>query len=294
VVFEEETMRTRYVTALVTGGFATIAFACSLSSSPPPDQSVSDFCADWAKAICQLSNGPCAFVETTCAAYQTTVCMQFVSSAQSGTREYSQSNGKACIDALNGAYGNSPSSISASTLLAVNATCSKVVIGNQAVNQPCTGDNDCTGSLVCVPVVGQSGSVCASAVTPKDAGDFCADPGDECQGDSYCAAQASGLPKCVPTPATNGPCSAAMPCGSADHCANGTCQARGGSGAPCTSNDDCSTSAAYCDTYPPAACTNGLTFARGSIDCNGIAGLDQSGGSTTSPGGGLSDAPSGG
>jgi len=257
---------------------------------------VSEFCADWAKAICQLANGSCDFVETVCAAYQTTVCTSFVSGAQSGTRQYSQIKGKACIDALNRAYGNSPSSISATTLFPLNATCSKVVVGNQTSNQPCTDDNDCSGSLICAPVVGTSGSVCVSTATPKDAGDYCADPGDQCQGDSYCAVQASGSPQCVPTPATGAACSASVPCDSSDHCVNGTCQPRALAGQACASSDDCDPSAPYCDTYPPAACTNGLTFARGSIDCNGIAGLDEAdaGSAATPPGGGSTVAPSGG
>jgi hypothetical protein len=285
-------MRTRLVTELVTGAVGMISVACSLSTAPPPDQSVSEFCADWAKAICQLSNGPCAFVESVCAAYQTTVCMHSVSAAQSGTRQYSQSNGKACIDALNSAYGNSPSSISASTLAALNATCNKAVSGNQASDQPCTSDNDCSGSLICAPLVVQSGSVCASG-TQKNAGDICG-PGDHCQGDSYCAPQTGAAPKCVPTPTTGAPCSPSIPCGSSDRCENGSCQPRALSGGLCASNDDCASSAPYCDTYPPAACTNGLTFARGSIDCNGIAGLDQSdAGTVTSPEGGSTDAPSG-
>jgi hypothetical protein len=272
-------MRTHLVTSLAAVGLGAIVVACSLSIAPPPDQSVSDFCNDWAKAKCQLGNGPCAFSETTCAAYQTTVCMNFVSAAESGTRQYKQSNGKACINALNAAYGGSPSFIPAATLLELDATCGKVVVGSQALNQSCTGDNDCSGTLVCAPVVGQNQSVCVSAVTQKDAGDFCADPGDECQGDSYCAAQAGGSPKCVPTAPTNTSCSASSPCGSSDTCQNGTCRARGGNGATCTSNADCAASAPYCDTYPPAACTTGLTFGqRGSYDCSGISGGPSGGG----------------
>jgi hypothetical protein len=271
-------MRTYFVTPLAVLGLGAIVVACSLSISPPPDDNVTDFCNDWAKAKCQVGSGPCAFPEAPCAAYQTTQCMNFVSAAQSGTREYKQSNGKACIDALNSAYGGGQTSISASTLLNVDAICGKVVVGSQALNQSCTGDNDCSGSLVCAPVVGQNQSVCVSAATPKDAGDFCADPGDECQGDSYCAAQAGGAPQCVPTPPTNAPCSAATPCGSSDTCQNGICVARGGSGATCTSSADCASSAPYCDTYPPAACTTGITFGRGGYDCNGIAGLSSSAG----------------
>jgi hypothetical protein len=272
-------MRTLLVSGFASAAVAVVAAACTLSTPPPPDQTVSEFCSDWAKAICQLSNGPCDFVEATCATYQTGVCMNNVNATLSGTRQYSQPNGKACIDALNSAYGGSPSSIPASTLFALNATCGKAVVGNQGSDMACTDDTDCTGSLVCAPLLGGGGSVCAS-VTLKDAGDICGDPGDECQGLSYCAPQPTAAPLCVPTPATGEPCSATIPCGTLDRCVSGACEPRATLNEPCASNDDCAPSAPYCDTYPPAACTTGLSFGRGSIDCNGIAGLDQSDGGT--------------
>lgn len=286
-------MWTRLVTGFVIGVLGTIAAACSNSSPPVPDQNENEFCADWAKAICQLANGPCDFVQGACTTYQTGVCMNFVNGAQSGTRQYNQGNGKACIDALNKAYGNTPSSISASMLASVRSTCNRVVVGNQQSDQSCTGDADCSGTLICASLVGQSGSVCA-AVTQKSAGDICGDPGDQCQGDSYCAPQAGVAPKCIPTPGTGASCSATIPCGSSDRCVNATCQVRAVSGGSCSSSDDCAASAPYCDTYPPAACTSGLSFARGSIDCNGIAGLGQSdGGANPTAPDGSTDASSG-
>jgi hypothetical protein len=274
VVTKSETMPTRLVAGLATVAIGMIVVACSVSGPPPPDQNESEFCTDWASAICQLSNGPCYFMASTCEAYQNTVCMSFVSAAESSTRQYNQPNGKACIDALKAAYGGSPSAISASTLADLNTTCEMAVIGDQQLNQPCSGDNDCATNLVCAPVVGTSGSLCVMGLTPKEAGDICADPGDQCPADYYCAPQAGGSPTCIATP-TTGPCSAVVPCDSADTCVNGTCVPRGGAGATCSSNDDCTTTDPYCDLYPPAQCTQGLTFARGSADCNGTAGLDQ-------------------
>jgi hypothetical protein len=268
-------MRTWLVTALAGGAFGVTAVACVVSKPPPPDENAGEFCADWAKALCQVGGGACNFDESVCETYQVGQCMNFIGAAQSGTREYSQPNGKACIDMLNSAYSGSPSSIPAATLLTIDATCNKVVVGTQMAGASCTGDGDCSGTLVCAPEVGQNQSVCVSGVTPKNLGDVCADPGDECQGDSYCAQPPSGLPKCVATAATGGLCSAGVPCGSADQCVGGVCTARGTTGASCRSNDDCSASL-YCDPYTPAQCTNGLTFARGSDDCKGIEGVDQS------------------
>jgi hypothetical protein len=261
-------MLKRLATILAASPFGVVV-ACS-GVAAPPDANVSEFCDDWAVAICQLSNGPCYFSASVCVRHQTGVCMTFVASAQSESSEYSQANGKSCIDALHNAYGDSPSSIPASTLLALNATCTAAFVGTKAAGDSCSGSNDCAGKLVCAPVVGTSTSQCTSSLTPKQIGDVCADPGDQCDGDSYCALPASGSPKCVPTPAIGDACSASVPCDSANHCVKGICEALAPSGDACASNDDCATH--YCDSYPPAQCTNGLTFARGAADCNGIAG----------------------
>lgn len=272
-------MRTRLVIALTVGALGMVAAACSSSSSsttpPPPDSTITEFCTDWGTAVCQLSS-ICQFDATTCATYQTTVCNQFATAAQaSGTRQYSQPAGKACIDALTSAYGGGPSMLSASTLASLDDTCNQAFAGNVASDKPCTSNYDCATGLTCSPIPGGTTSVCASG-SAKDAGAICS-AGDMCQGDTYCAAVSGAEPQCTAEPTTGGACSATIPCGSADYCASdNTCQTKLPVGpANCTSNSDCATG--YCDTYPPAACVTGLTFARGSIDCNGIAGLDQTG-----------------
>jgi hypothetical protein len=259
----------------------TIAAACTTTDQPPPDGSVSEFCADYAKAICQISSS-CQFDPMACATFQTGQCMTNVTSLETGTRQYNQPNGKACIDALSGAYGGSPNTISAANLAMIATTCNKIVVGDQVSDKPCTGDNDCSGDLVCA-AYGQT-FVCAP-ITQRNLGDPCADPGDQCQGDSYCAAQSGVAPQCVATAATGGSCSASIPCGTSDRCLAGVCTARAGIGDTCATNADCSPTAPYCDTFPPAVCTTGLSFARGSTDCQGILGTDEP--TTGDDGGGL-------
>lgn len=270
-------MRTRLVVALAFGALGITAVACSSSSSSstptPPDNDVTSFCADWGTAVCQISSF-CQFDATTCATNQTAVCQAFASAAtMSGARTYNQPGGKACIDALNGAYGGSPSMISAATLATLQDTCNKAFTGAVATDSNCTSNYDCVSGDTCSPIPGGTASVCASTGSSKAVGDICA-PGDTCQGDSYCAPVTNAEPKCTADPSTGGACSANVPCGAANYCAGGTCQAKLAQGAPnCTSNSDCATG--YCDLYGPpsttTACTTGLTFARGSIDCNGIA-----------------------
>jgi hypothetical protein len=267
------------------GAFGAIAIACTLSTPPPPDQTVTEFCNDYAQALCQLATS-CQFDATACTTFQTGQCMTNVGAQQGGTRAYSQQNGKQCIDLLNSKYGGNPTSISATDLASIQAICGKVVVGDVASNKPCTGDNDCANGLTCAPY--GTTMLCAN-VTQKNLGDPCVDPGDQCQGDSYCAPQPGGAPpECVATPATGAACSAGITCGSSDHCVGGTCQARGDLSAPCATNDDCSSSAPYCDTYPPAACTTGLTFGRGSADCRGIAGTNEPGATGDDGGGNVS------
>jgi hypothetical protein len=255
-----------------------VAAACSSSSSgttapPPPDSTVAEFCSDWATAKCQLSTF-CQFDATACATYQTTQCMSFASAATtSGFRQYSQPAGKACIDALTTAYGGNPSVISAATLAQLDTTCNAAFVGSVASDKPCTSDYDCTTGLTCSLIPGQSASVCGSG-SPVAAGGTCLAT-SQCPANYYCAPVTGANPQCTATPTTGGACSGAIPCGADDFCGpSGTCQAKATVGQTCSSSSDCASSAPYCDTFPPAACTTGLTFARGSIDCNGIAGMD--------------------
>ena len=148
-------------------------------------------------------------------------------------------------------------------------------MGTVATDGNCTSNYDCVSGDTCSPIPGGTASVCASAGSSKALGDICA-PGDTCQGSSYCAPVTNAEPKCTADPATGGACSTNVPCGTGNYCAGGTCAAQLQEGADnCVSNSDCTTG--YCDLYVGPApanttqCTTGLTFARGSIDCNGIA-----------------------
>ena len=291
-------MNARLYVGPIAGVLMTIAFGCS--SSPPPDQTVTEFCSDWADAYCQLSS-ICNFDVTACTTYQVGVCNAFASAAQaSGGRAYSQPAGVTCINQLKATFGGSPTTVSVSTLTTITDLCNRAFTGNQVTNKSCSTDYDCASGLVCAAsVIAPSMKVCTT-VTPKQLGAICLDPGDECQGDSYCALQQGADPQCVPTPAEGAACSATLPCGPADRCIGSTCQPLVAMGDTCASNADCATG--YCDLYPPVQCTDGLTFARGSYDCQGISGADVTSSgidagttSTVDAGGGsLADAATGG
>jgi hypothetical protein len=286
-------MNARLLLGSAFGAVASIVVACSSSSTPaPPDSTVSEFCADWAKAYCQISN-LCQFDANACTTHQTSVCNSFAQTAQqSGTRQYSQSNGKACIDALNDAYGTSLSKngnqVPASTLLTLEDTCNRAFVGSAAENANCSSDYDCANDLICGKLPGAATGQCGKK-TSKSLNDPCADPGDTCTGSSYCSAATGSLPKCVSTPPVGGACSASIPCGDSARCVNGVCAARAAQGQTCGADSDCG-SGLYCDTYAPAECVTALGFARGSTDCQGIAGTD----TATTPDSGVTVNDSGG
>jgi Dickkopf N-terminal cysteine-rich region len=242
---------------------------------------VSGYCSAYAKAICAIGS-TCQFETSTCETYQTTQCTTAASAAMDGTRQYTSTNVQACINALNGAYGGSPTSISASSLQGVATACNEVFVGTSALMGPCKNNYDCaTSSQICASAPGQS-AVCTTA-TPKLLGQACADPGDQCPAGAYCAPQ-SGTSTCVMAPAAGSACSSSEMCGSSGTCLNGVCQAVGQVGAICNTDADCS-SGLFCDTYveppyiPSPVCSNALTFASGSKDCLGIDGQ-----TATSPG----------
>jgi hypothetical protein len=190
------------------------------------------------------------------------------------TRVYTPGNVKPYIDAVNAAYGNGATSVTIAQLSNIDSVCALVFAGKAAEGAPCTSAADCTTSgAVCASAPGITGQTCAQP-TPKQLNDVCADPGDECPANAYCAPQA-GTSRCLPAQKAGQTCSATQPCDSTDYCGNGTCLALATQGAPCTTSANCMPGL-FCDTYTSAtagtACVTAYTFARGSVDCVGFEG----------------------
>ncbi|HEY1693857.1 MAG TPA: Dickkopf N-terminal cysteine-rich domain-containing protein [Polyangiaceae bacterium] len=263
-------MRTRLVVGFAAAAISVTAIACSSSSNPyaSPDE----YCSAYAKAICQVSS-TCQFDSGTCQTYQEQQCISVQTT--SSTRQYNSGNVQACIDALNAAYGNNPTSVSAGTIQSYTQTCAKVFPGTVTQGNSCQSNLDCANSAdVCATSPGVQ-AVCATP-TPKQVNDVCADPGDECPVNSYCAAQSGGSPKCVASQTTSQPCSDSEPCDSNNQCVGGLCQLLSNVGQDCTATTSCG-SGLFCDLYtdsqePTPQCVTALSFARGSVDCLGIEG----------------------
>jgi hypothetical protein len=186
-----------------------------------------------------------------------------------GTRSYTADNAQACIDAVNKIY--TVGKVLLSDLIgngSMGDTCERVFQGTSDKNKSCTSDYDCTNSRICSPTApGSSSRVCADK-TDAALGDFCANPGSVCAAGSYCAVptMVGVAAQCTAKAQTGQPCSATIPCVETLRCSAGTCVARVTAGA-CTTNDDCSPTAGYCDPNAGNICTVGLTFATGAADC---------------------------
>jgi hypothetical protein len=202
------------------------------------------------------------------------------------TRAYNPHNVQPCIDALNAAYGNGATSVTIAQLSNIDSVCAQVFPGKAAEGASCTSAADCaTSGAVCASAPGVTGQTCAQP-TQKQLNDVCADPGDECPVNAYCAPQA-GTSKCVLAQMVGQACSPTQPCGRADYCNQGICAALASQGAPCTTSANCSPGL-FCDTYTSAtvgtACVTAYTFARGSVDCEGFEGNSTNSGPSSDAG----------
>jgi hypothetical protein len=268
-------MRSRPIKGLAAAVLPLLAWSCTTTPTPPyPD--AASFCVAKAKAICQAS-AICAADVTACETHQVTACdAEAAAATASGVRKYSTDNAPGCIDALNAAFGGNASQVPFAQLVGpgtLTDKCDRVFVGNAGTNQSCASDDDCTNKLICAPA--QPGAVATSFVcaapVPKNATDFCAEPGAECPMDTYCAQPPTGgAVECIPSAQPGQACTATAPCVSAQRCSNGLCVDRATGGAPCSTNDDCAAIDPYCDVYAGSICTIGLTFATGALDCKGF------------------------
>ncbi|HTB74925.1 MAG TPA: hypothetical protein VK762_16865 [Polyangiaceae bacterium] len=271
-------MRIRQVVGVGAGVglVAALAVGCMAKKSAPyPD--VTSFCDAKAEAECQIAM-TCVIDPDQCKVTRVADCNSDAMTATTngtGTRKYTQANAQACIDALNSAYGGGNTTVSFAALQgkgSIADLCGRVFSGNSSMNQPCQSAYDCTGDLICAPVMpGSTSLVCASSMTVKE-GDFCASPGSTCATDSYCGLpSASAAYQCEAAKLDGQSCDpVTAPCVSAERCVSaGTgqvCEARVQAGQSCQSDDDCAPAAPYCDPYANK-CTAGQSFALGAADC---------------------------
>jgi hypothetical protein len=290
---EEETMRTRLVIGFAAAALGVSALACTSPANPYAQ--VSEYCAAYAKAICQAG---CQFDPTACQTYQSDLCnTQAQTETSSGVRQYQPGNVQPCLDAANQAYDNA-AQVNDAQFENVNSVCARVFVGAAGEGAACTSDFDCAvNGDICATAPGVATQTCAKP-TPKQVGDDCADRGDQCAPNSYCAPQ-TGTSVCVASQTAGQGCSDTIKCNSANQCLDSICQPLATQGQSCRTDTDC-VGGLFCDLYtdPEAltpTCVSAYSFARGSVDCLGIEGLSTGGVAPEDAGtGSAGDAGSGG
>ena len=274
-------MRVRQVVGVGAGVglIAALAAGC-VAKNPAPYPDVQSFCNAKAQAECQIAS-TCLVDANSCQAQRASVCNADADAATAngtGMRKYTQANAQRCIDDLNAAYGGGSTQVSFAQLGKITNDCERVFAGNSSMNQPCESSYDCTGDLICAPVIpgtdtadgGMGPSVCAASVA-VDPGGFCSAPGSTCPTDSYCTTPAANsAPTCQPAKQQGQACDTA-PCVSSQRCQSigvtgMTCEPRATLGHDCMTNGDCVPDAPYCDPNVDK-CTKGQSFATGAEDC---------------------------
>lgn len=272
---------------------------CKGSGSGGP-ATTSDFCMQYAEALCQVTV-PCGASMSTCVTYQESQCTASATAATTGTkRMYVPGNAAACINAVSAAFGGAHPDISVQTMANIKLACGYVFQGTAvALKDPCTTQFDCAGttngSIIC-----DKGFCATQASTAAD--QPCGNPGQVCVANYYCAANGGGVQVCTAAAANGALCSDTVPCAQNLRCLSGTCTMQVASGSMCGSDSDCASAAPYCAPYVhPNVCTLSLNFSTGSPSCNcftagdcGSTGVGGAGGSSGAAGsngaGGISGA----
>jgi hypothetical protein len=261
---------------------------------------VTTYCSQWATAQCGIAVS-CVSTMADCETAATAQCMSQATAAQaSGVRVFTPGNVSRCVSETTTVY-KKMSGITLTDLATVADDCNYVFQGAVAKMKPCTTKYDCTGGLGSTSC---DKGVCATPAT-KAKGVDCSGPGEICATGSYCAKDTADMfYTCLAKGAAAAACDAATPCVEALHCVAGKCVTRAGQGELCATNDDCSTTAPYCDPYAGYKCAASLSFSSGSTSCtefftppapptsNGTAGT--SGGTAGAGGGDAAAGASGG
>ena len=251
-----------------------------------------DFCNQKAEQECQVS-ARCVTDTDACKADRMAACTAFGTAAKaSGTRFFESGNVGNCISKTQSVYAKT-APITPTDTADMNDACNYVFQGKAKVTEACTVKWDCADkNHIC------DKGLCAPKVT-KNSGDLCGNPGEICNTGSFCLMSGATY-MCVARVASGMPCNASTPpCLETLRCAAGTCADRVSTGASCTTDDDCASSAPYCDPYAGSKCDPGLSFAAGSPSCadyggSGSSGTAGTGGGTAGTGGGTAGTSGGG
>ncbi|HXT99875.1 MAG TPA: hypothetical protein VN903_02720 [Polyangia bacterium] len=234
-----------------------------------------DFCSQKADAECQAADR-CVNDKAACKTQRTTACTEFVATAKANNkRVFVPGNVGTCIAKVKAYYAKT-TPITVADMNDMTDACNYVFQGSGKVNvDMCDTKYDCKDRVICDKMF------CAVASAPKAVDQPCGNSGDVCAAGTFCSPNSAGNKVCMARIASGAACSETAPCLENLRCAAGTCMERVGMSGACMTNDDCATTAPFCDPYAMNRCDQGLSFSPGSLSCNDYGG----GGSGTGTGG---------
>ena len=238
------------------------------------------FCERKADAECQVTDR-CVTTKDACIADRKQVCDAFRDAAKAnGKRFFVPGNVDACINKTKSVYAKT-APITPTDLADMDDVCQYVFQGKGKVDMDnCDTKYDCADRVICDKTF---------CTTKKNVTTTCGNPGDTCPTGKYCTPNSADIETCTAKGASGDACDpTTKPCLESLRCAGGTCSDRVASAGTCTSNDDCVSTAPFCDPYAGFKCDPGLSFAAGSPSCADY------GGSGSGPGTGGSGGGAGG
>ena len=281
-------MRIRQVVTVGAGVGLIAALAAACSSKPAaPFPDVATFCTAKAQAECQIAS-TCLIDTSDCEAQRASLCNTDAVEAMrsgTGTRQYTQANAQACIDAVNSAYGNGNSigHLRAARGARLDHRSLRARLLRQRGDERVVperlrlhGRLHLRAGDAGPPARGRRGRIVSLRATRRGRrGQLCSNPGSVCAVDTYCTIPATKLTyDCEPAEADGQPCEVTTePCVSTERCeanvgvTGNTCMPRVSLGQSCVTSADCDPSAPYCDPYVGNLCTTGLSFASRAADC---------------------------
>ncbi len=252
--------RTGLLTVGLLAGLSTLAVSCGGGSSKPLTED--DYCTQRAGKECEVAD-TCQFSVETCKTARKLLCTMQVTAIKSTPntpRVFHPENVPACISKAADVY--KLTTIKPSDMADLADVCNYVFQGNVVKLAACMVKYDCKdrGATIC------DKGFCADKLV-KGTGIQCPEFGAVCMPPEYCTTVGAAT-KCVPKKGSGEPCDATTPCLDTLRCAGGACAPLLKLNDKCTSDDDCSTDAPYCNPYAGNECGKGLTFATHSPSCS--------------------------
>jgi hypothetical protein len=257
-------VRTGLLTIGVLASIATLSANCGGGGGSKP-LTEDEFCTQKAGKECNKVVDSCSITSATdCQTARKKVCTDWIAAIKAvpGTpRIFTPANVGACLNKAGAVYAQTL--IKPADLADLDDVCNYVFQGNVAKlsGTTCMVNYDCKdrGATIC-----DKGQCADKSVKPLNA--QCSDFGAVCQPSQYCTMMGVAM-KCVDKIAKGGTCSAAIPCIDTLRCTGGMCEDKLKLNDPCCTDDDCPTTAPYCNPYASYECTNGLSFATHSPSC---------------------------